>query len=134
MPFTGARLEVGIRKQKTHPVLSHRLPEVLKLLDGVVRCANVDDAKIVNHVHVLVLLVCRAQTAFVLIEQEMAAVGRVGVRELRGDIEHLWVGPTDGFADIVRWTFNGRFAAGGHFGLHGMVSLQAYRTHDSHVR
>ena len=53
---------------RTHSILSHALPEVLDPFSRIVRRADVDYTEVVNHVHILVRFVCRAQSTLILVE------------------------------------------------------------------
>lgn len=75
-------VSASIQRNYTYPVRGEALPKVLDLLLGVVGGEDVDDAEVVDQIHVVVLLVGRAEAALVLVEEEVLALdGRVLFRE-----------------------------------------------------
>lgn len=87
------RMECGQLRSETtveftYSIGLHTLPEVFELLQGGVRCQDVDNAKVIDGVHALVRLVGRPQPAFVLVENEVLSLARVRIRELEGDVIH----------------------------------------------
>ncbi len=73
---------------------------MLNLLDRIIRRTNIDDPKVIDRVHFDIRLVRRPQTTFILVKQEMSAIGGIGGGELGDDVEHLWIGSADRFTDV----------------------------------
>ena len=66
-----------------YPIRMHTLPYVFCSFERGVRCADVDDPKIVNGVHRHVGLVGSPQAAVVLVKNEMLPlVSSLGIREV----------------------------------------------------
>ena len=67
----------------TYSIRMHTLPYVFCSFERGVRCADIDDPKIVNGVHRHVSLVGSPQTAVVLVENEvLSLVSSLGVRKV----------------------------------------------------
>jgi len=67
----------------TYPISMHTLPYVFRSFERGVRCADVDNPKVVNGIHRHVGFVGSPQTAIVLVEDEvLSLVSGLRVREV----------------------------------------------------
>lgn len=109
-----------VRRVATHPVDGRPAPQMLQTFHRIVWRQDVDHPEIIDDVHGVIGFVGSAQSAFILIKQEMPSIGRVDRRQFLYRRRHgLWIRP------LYDLPHRGRFRVA----LYG-TGLPAYQTPD----